>query len=110
MQNPTSRLTKIGDWLFEVKMVRALKASHFGDPYASVAMLTVNGEHAYIDTQMSRQDAEFNRKDFMTFYQFCQQLELKQVHYDKISQGIRIPRVVDIAPAGPQRATIHRIR
>lgn len=110
MQNEATRITKIGDWLFEVKMVRALKTTHFGDPYDSVAMMTINGEHAYIDTQMSRQDSDFSRQDFMTFQRFCQQMELSQVHYDKIRQGIRIPRVVDVPPPGPHRATIHRIK
>lgn len=98
MQLSPSRLTQMGDWLFEVKMVRALKTSHFGEPYSSVAMMTINGEQAYIDTQMSRADAEFNRQDFTTFYRFCQQMELSQVHYDKVRQGIRIPRIVDVTP------------
>ena len=96
MQTTASRFTRIGDWVFEVKMVRALKVKDYGQPYSSVATITLNGDNGYIDTQMSRIGEDFNREDFFTFYNFCQHLEMKQVSYDKIRQGIRIPRTVDI--------------
>lgn len=95
--NPTvSRFTQIGDWIFEVKMVRALKVKQYGEPYSAVASMTANGDQMYIDTQMTRQGEEFSRKDFMTFYRFCQMLNMKTVSYDKIKQGERYPRTVDI--------------
>ena len=84
------------DWIFEVKMVRALRVKKHGDPYTAVATLTANGESMYIDTQMTREKDNFSRKDFMTFYNFCQQLEMKTVSYDKIRSGIRYSRTVDI--------------
>jgi len=51
-----SRYTQIGDWIFEVKMVRALRVSEYGQPYSAVATLTSNGDNVYIDSQMTRQN------------------------------------------------------
>lgn len=96
MTSSISRFTQMDDWVFEVKMVRALKVSNYGDPYTAIATLTANGEQMYIDSQLTRGDDDFSRKDFMTFYRFCQELEMKSFHYDKMRNGVRHPRVVDI--------------
>ena len=95
--NPSiSRFTQLDDWIFEVKMVRALRVKNYGDPYTALATLTANGEQMYIDSQLTSEKDDFSRKDFMTFYRFCQALEMKSVSYDKIKDGVRHPRVVDI--------------
>lgn len=96
MNTPISRCTHLDDWIFEVKMVRALRVKKHGDPYSAVASLTANGQNMYIDTQMTRENEDFSRKDFMTFYRFCQSLDMKNVSYDKMRNGIRHPRTVEI--------------
>jgi hypothetical protein len=96
MNSSISRFTYIDDWIFEVKMVRALRVKKYGDPYTAVATLTANGEHMYVDTQMTRDKDDFSRKDFMTFYNFCQSLEMKSFNYDKMKNGVRHPRSVEI--------------
>ncbi len=84
------------DWIFEVKMVRALRVKNYGDPYTAVATLTAMGDQMYIDSQLTREQDDFSRQDFMTFYRFCQSLEMKSFNYDKMKNGVRHPRVVDI--------------
>ena len=96
MKPSISRFTHMDDWIFEVKMVRALRVKNYGDPYNAVATLTTTGDQMYVDTQLTREEHDFSRKDFMTFYRFCQSLEMKSFHYDKMKNGVRHPRVVDI--------------
>lgn len=96
MKPSISRFTQMDDWIFEVKMVRAIRVKKYGDPYTAVATLTANGDQMYIDTQLTREEGDFSRKDFMTFYRFCQSLEMKSVMYDKVKNGVRHPRIVDI--------------
>ncbi|WP_026376123.1 hypothetical protein [Aestuariibacter salexigens] len=96
MKQTISRFTQVGDWIFEVKMVRALRVNTYGEPYSAVANMTANGDQIYIDTQMTREGEEFTRKDFLAFYEFCQMLEMKSVSYDKIKNGQRIPRTIEI--------------
>jgi hypothetical protein len=96
MNSSMSRFTCIGDWIFEVKMVRALRVKKYGEPYTAVATLTANGEHMYVDTQMTREKDELSRKYSAAFYNFCQQLEMKSFNYDKMKNGMRHPRSVDI--------------
>jgi hypothetical protein len=110
MQSTTSRFTKIGDWIFEVKMVRALRVSEFGEPYDAVATLTANGESMYIDTQLTRADNELSREDCMAFYQYCKQLNMTQIQYDKMRNGERQPRIVDIAENQRPTATVQLVK
>lgn len=97
METMTSRYTQIGDWIFEVKMVRALRVKNYGDPYTGTASLTLTGDSVYIDTQMTRDGDNFSRVDSLAFYKFCQMLELKQMNYDKIRNGQRVSKTVEVA-------------
>ena len=45
---------------------------------------------------MTRDGDDFNRKDFLTFYKFCQQMEVSNACYDKIKNGERCPRKIEI--------------
>lgn len=110
MSQMISRFAQIGEWVFEVKMVRALRVQEYGQPYSAVANITANGDQAYIDTQLTRDGNEFTRKDFMTFYQFCQMLEMKSVSYDKIKCGERYSRTIDIIENQRPKAKIRLIK
>lgn len=110
MTSSISRFTHMDDWVFEVKMVRALRVKKFGEPYTAVANLTVNGEQMYIDSQLTREEADFSRQDFMTFYRFCQALEMKSFHYDKMRNGVRHPRVVEIVENLHPKPTVQLVK
>ena len=77
------------DWVFEVKMVRALKVKKHGEPYSAVANLTATGESVYIDTQLTKDGEELSKRDYMTIYKFCQALGMKEINYDRIKNGNR---------------------
>ena len=95
--NPSiSRFTHMDDWIFEVKMVRALRVRRYGDPYTAVATLTANGEQMYVDSQLARDKESLSQKDFSTFYKFCQQLDMKSMSYDSFDNGERQSQFVDI--------------
>jgi hypothetical protein len=97
--NPTMpRYVKMNDWVFEIKAVRALKVSHYGEPYSAISNLSVMGENMYIDGQLTREHEAFTRQDFETFRQFCQQLGMKHAHFDRIKNGNRTTKVIDLKP------------
>ncbi|MFT6900030.1 MAG: hypothetical protein ACJAXS_000185 [Colwellia sp.] len=60
---------------FEIKTVRALRVDEYGKPYSAIANLTVNGDNAYIDGLLTREDAKFSRKDFKPFINFVNKLK-----------------------------------
>ncbi|TDF35499.1 hypothetical protein EYS14_18955 [Alteromonadaceae bacterium M269] len=98
MSSSMPRYIKMDDWIFEIKAVRALKVPKYGEPYKAISNLSVMGESMYIDGQMAREDDKFTRKDFSTFYKFCQTLGMKTAHFDRIQDGERVTRIVDIEP------------
>jgi hypothetical protein len=110
MKESISKITRMDDWVFEVKMVRALKVSKHGEPYSAVATLTAAGEQMYIDTQLTKDGAELSRKDFATIYSFCQSLNMKQITYDRIKDGVRSSKVVDINENTPPKPYIRLVK
>ena len=80
---------QMDDWVFEVKMVRALKVKKHGDPYSAVANLTATGESVYIDTLLTKDGEELSKKDYLTIYKFCEALGMKEINYDRIKNGNR---------------------
>ncbi len=104
MSKEISRLHRIGDWVFEVKMVRALKTDEFGEPYSAVSNLTLNGDNVYIDSQLSRFDEELTREDCNTLYEFCESMGAQQIHFDRMRNGKRVSKVVDIIRCEKQQA------
>ncbi len=96
MKQGMSRFTQIGDWIFETKVVRAIKVNNYGQPYAAVATLTANGDQLYIDSHLSRCDDTLSRQDYSTFYQFAEQLEMKKLRYDKMKNGQCVSREIEI--------------
>ncbi|MFT2092886.1 hypothetical protein [Paraglaciecola sp. 2405UD69-4] len=97
MNETITRISQMDDWVFEVKMVRALKVKKHGEPYSAVANLTANGDQMYIDSHLSINDEELTKEDFLTIYKFCQSMGMKNISYDRIKNGLKSSKQVEIA-------------
>ncbi|MEW6990147.1 hypothetical protein AADZ91_05590 [Colwelliaceae bacterium 6441] len=73
----------LDNWIFEVKAVRALRVNDYGEPYSAIANINFNGDMAYVDGLMTKENDAFSRHDFQTFKDFCRQLQVKEMHYDR---------------------------
>jgi len=82
-----SKHMQIGDWVFEVKMVRALKVDEYGQPYSAIANCNINGDTMYIDGLLTKEDQNFTRDDFNSFNAFCHQMGLKKCAYHRYQNG-----------------------
>lgn len=87
MKNTTPRYVKIDDWIFELKMVRALKVDEYGKPYAAIANCNINGDNMYVDGLLTKEEDEFTKEDFMTFLKFSKRLGLKGFSYHRYHNG-----------------------
>lgn len=101
------RYVQLNNWIFEVKAVRALRVDNYGDPYSAVAAVTVNGDCAYIDSLMTREQDDFTRDDFKTFRQFCAQLNVENFNYDRFKNMKSTKEVVKVST--PKPASIIRL-
>lgn len=90
---------QLNDWIFEIKAVRALRVKHYGERYSAIANVNINGDNAYIDGLMTREDDKFSYQDFQTFKDFCRQLGVKQANFDRFKQGKLVSQKVMIEPA-----------
>ena len=87
MKKTTPRYVQIDDWIFELKMVRALKVDEYGEPYSAIANCNINGDNMYIDGLLAKDEDGFTKEDFMTFLKFSKKLGLKGFSYHRYHNG-----------------------
>lgn len=106
MDNSAKRYIKVGNWMFEVKMVRAIRVEEYGKPYDAVAHMTFNGDEVYVDSQLSSADENLGRKDLEAFLNFAQMMDVGNFRYDRFQNGERRGRNIklmeDVDKAEPQ--------
>jgi hypothetical protein len=110
MNKSITRIAQMDDWFFEVKMVRALKSKNYGDPYSAIANLTSNGEKMHIDSHLSVNNEELTKEDFMTIYKFCQSMGMKGISYDRIKNGLRTSKEIDILENNQPKPNIRLVK
>lgn len=99
-----SKHIQIGEWIFEVKMVRALKVAEYGQPYSAIANCNINGDAMYIDGLLTQEGQNFTRNDFKIFNEFCHKMGLKQCSYHRYQNGESRTKDVLITP--PEETTM----
>ncbi len=90
------RYIQMDNWIFEVKAVRALKVKEYGQPYQAISQITINGDNAYIDGLMTKENHRFTRKDFDTVMDFCRSLGVANASFDRFKQDKLITEVVNL--------------
>ncbi len=98
MIDNNARYIQLGEWIFEVKSIRALRVDAYGKPYNAIANVTLNGDAAYVDGLMTREEDEISREDFQTFYSLCQKLGLKHMQFDRFKNDEAKLSTVEITP------------
>jgi hypothetical protein len=82
MSEMISRHVQIDNWIFEVKMVRALRVQNYGEPYSAIANINLNGSSAYIDGMMQKNQQQLSEEDLKVFKKYCQQMSVEEVTVD----------------------------
>ena len=108
--NSMPRYVKLNNWIFEIKAIRALRVEQYGDPYSAIASLTVNGDSAYFDGLMTRENQAFTRDDFETFKLFCAQLDVKQAKFDRFKDKVMCKEAVDIPVKKEKRNILQLVK
>ncbi|REL25969.1 hypothetical protein DXX93_04920 [Thalassotalea euphylliae] len=104
MSDNVNRYIQLGDWCFELKMVRALKVEEYGKPYGAIANCNINGDSMYIDGLVTKDGEEFTKDDFMTFYRFTEMLGLDNFSYHRYQEGNSVTREVKVKKPKKRKA------
>ena len=102
-----SKHVQIGDWIFEVKMVRALKVDEYGKPYSAIANCNINGDSMYIDGLLTQEGETITREDLQSFNDFCYQIGLKQCSYHRYQNGESVTK--DVSITSPKEAKTSKV-
>jgi len=82
MNNTVNRQIQIGNWIFEVKMVRALRVQNYGEAYSAIATINLNGSTANIDGMMQKDQQQIPNQDIESLKEYCQQMSVKEINID----------------------------
>ena len=99
MDESMSKHVQVGEWIFKVKMVRALKVSEYGKPYSAIANCNINGDVMYVDGLLTKNEQIFTKSDFNSFNDFCYKMGLKQCSYHRYQNGQSKTKDVMIIPS-----------
>jgi len=105
-----SKHVKIGDWIFEVKMVRALKVEEYGKPYSAIANCNINGDAMYIDGLLTKDQQKLSKDDFKSFSEFAQLLDINQISYHRYQNGQSVTKEVNLDETTPEFKTTSTTR
>ena len=94
MTDSMSKHVKVGEWIFEVKMVRALKVDEYGQPYSAIANCNVNGDTMYVDGLLTKEQQNLTKDDFYAFAEFGKIMDLKQISYHRYQNGQSVTKDV----------------
>lgn len=83
-----SKYIQIDDWIFEIKAVKALRVPSYGKPYTAIANISINGENAHVDGLMTKEEHPFTRDDFDQIINFCRDLDLGSVNFERYKNQI----------------------
>jgi hypothetical protein len=98
MNQAISRCVRMDNWIFEVKMVRALKVDSYGKPYKAIAHFNINGDHAFLDGALSASGEQFSEQDIQTFMAMCQALEVKALKIGSDICSVKLPKILSLSP------------
>ncbi len=96
------KYVQLNNWIFELKAVRAIRVDNYGEPYSAIANIAINGDNAYLDGLMTKEEDAYTRKDFQTFVEFFRQIEIKQAHFDRFKNKQLKSEQVIIQPKQPK--------
>lgn len=82
MNETINQHIQIDNWIFEVKLVRALRVQSYGEPYSAIANIKLNGNNAYIDGMMQKNLQKFTEEDVQVIKKYCQQMSIQDIHID----------------------------
>ena len=91
-----SRCIKINDWIFEIKMVRAIRVEKYGQPYSAIANINFNGDSVYVDSLMTKSEVGLAKDDFNTLKAYFQRLGVKQIQFDRYKNDQAMARSLDV--------------
>ena len=96
MSDENARYIQVGDWVFEVKTVRALRVDEYGKPYSAIANCNLNGDSMYIDGLLTKDDKEFSKEDLLTYHKFSQKMGLENMSYHRYQNGESVTKDVKV--------------
>jgi hypothetical protein len=79
--------------------VRAIKVNSYGKPYNAIANFSFNGDSAYIDGLMTREDEHFNKDDYQVFNRLCEKMGIKKVQFDRFKNNQFKLDTLDVVPS-----------
>ena len=81
------RYVEIGEWIYEIKLVKAIKVPKFGEPYTAICHFNFIDDEVTIESMLSVDPTPLSNTDMQTHSLFLKELNVSQVHFVRYSNG-----------------------
>lgn len=92
MTKAISLCVRMDNWIFEIKMIRALKVDSYGKPYEAIAQLNINGDFGYLDGALHAHQDSFSQEDIKTFIKISKALSLQSLKFGEQSIALDLEK------------------
>lgn len=83
------RYIQVGEWIFELKQVRAIRASEFGQPYDASAYINIVDGVPHVEGLLTKHEKSFSSVDYLAFVRFFQLSGFSNFEYSQMKNGSR---------------------
>ena len=81
------RVKTIGQWMFEIKQIRAIKTPEYGQPFTANALITIVDGEVHIEGLLSKDDCSLI--DLTEIEQELLKMGFKHYRYSRFKNGKR---------------------
>lgn len=80
------RYIEIGEWIYEIKLVKAIKTPMFGQPYTAICHFNFVGDEVTLESMLSKD--EITKVDMQTHVKFLQEMSVSAFNFSRYKNGI----------------------
>ena len=79
------RFVEIGEWIYEIKLVKAVKTPKYGQPYTAICYLNFIDDRVTVESLLSKE--QLTKFDFKTHLDFVKKMSVSSIEYDRYHNG-----------------------
>lgn len=83
---------KVGNWLFEVKQIKAIKVDKKGEPYSGIATINIINDELHIDGLLMK-DSASSRSDIEDIKTFISGLGFDEYKYNRYNKDRKMRKL-----------------
>lgn len=83
-------------WIFDTKVVRAIKCEKYGDQYTACCQLNISCGVMYIDSMIATNGESLKKSDLLEIVKYAKSVDVTTIYYHRIIGNKKVLKKVDL--------------